>query len=163
MKNSAGTWTKHITQFHESYFCERLVPTSEAVQVVRPPEVWEHIAFERHIHTTVWYCHVMLSAAWFLSCDAAIPLTSAVNRNNQMNAVETTANCWLSCRSSRQISCTDVNWNHKANIQRSPQVASSYVYVGREQRADIRSVMVCFIFTFRHCKIKPITNTVFFL
>jgi len=90
----------------------------------------------------------MLSAAWFLSCDAVVPLTSAVNRNNQMNAAETTANCWLSCRSSWQIPCTDVNWNHKANLQRSPRDASSYVYVRREQREDItfRSGALCLFF-----------------
>lgn len=142
-------------------FLWKLVRTSEAVQVVRPPEAWERIAFERHIHSTVWYCHVMLSAAWFLSCDAVIPLTSAVNRNNQMNAVETKANSWLSCRSSRQIPCRDVNWDHKANLQRSPRDASSYVYVHREQRTDILSVMVCIFFKYRHRKIKPITNTIF--
>jgi hypothetical protein len=132
--NSAGTWTKCTTKFHVSCFCERLAPTSEAVQSVRPPEVWEHIAFERDIHSTVWYCHLMLSEGWFLSCDVVVPLTSAANRNNQMNAVETTENCWLSCRSSRQISCGDVNWNHKANVQRSRRDVSSPVYVCGEQR-----------------------------
>jgi hypothetical protein len=133
------------------------------VQGVRPPEVWEHIAFERHIHSTVWYCHLMLSEGWFLSCDAVVPLRSAVDRNNQMNAVETTANCWLSCRTSRQISCGDVNWSHKANVQRSRRDASSYVYVCREQRQSgqaFRNDMLFFLKK-RHWKRKATTNTIF--